>query len=151
MGTRMIILSSDHGGFALKQDIKAHLDEQGVAYKDVGTYTEESCDYPDYALKGAREVLTDEANLGIFCCGTGIGISIAANKVRGIRAAACSDLFSATYTRKHNNANVLCLGGRVVGPGLALMMVDAFISTSFEGDRHQRRVDKIRNIEEENV
>ena len=144
----MIAIGCDHGGFALKQEVMRHLDELGLAYKDFGTYSEESCDYPIYGEAVARAVADGECERGILICGTGIGISMAANKVKGIRAACCSDCFSAKYTRLHNNANVLCFGGRVVGAGLACMMVDAFLETGFEGGRHQRRVDKILALEE---
>ena len=144
----MIAIGCDHGGFALKQEVMRHLDELGLAYKDFGTYSEESCDYPIYGEAVARAVADGEYERGILICGTGIGISMAANKVKGIRAACCSDCFSAKYTRLHNNANVLCFGGRVVGAGLACMMVDAFLETDFEGGRHQRRVDKILALEE---
>ena len=144
----MIAIGCDHGGFALKQEVMRHLDELGLAYKDFGTYSEESCDYPIYGEAVARAVAGGEYERGILICGTGIGISMAANKVKGIRAACCSDCFSAKYTRLHNNANVLCFGGRVVGAGLACMMVDAFLETGFEGGRHQRRVDKILALEE---
>ena len=143
----MIAIGSDHGGFALKQEIMAHLKEKGVEYKDFGTYTEESCDYPDYGEAVARAVASGECERGIAVCGTGIGISIAMNKVRGIRAALCGDCYSAEMTRRHNDANVLALGGRVVGAGLALKIVDIFLETPFEGGRHARRVAKIHEIE----
>lgn len=123
------------------------LDEQNIAYKDFGTYTEESCDYPVYAEKVCRAILSGECEKGLLFCGTGIGIGMAANKVRGIRAATCSDIFSARYSRLHNDANVLCLGGRVVGPGLAGELVSAFLTTEFEGGRHSRRVALISDIE----
>ena len=142
-----IALGSDHGGFALKQEIMAHLKEKGVEYKDFGTYTEESCDYPDYGEAVARAVASGECERGIAVCGTGIGISIAMNKVRGIRAALCGDCYSAEMTRRHNDANILALGGRVVGAGLALKIVDIFLETPFEGGRHARRVAKIHEIE----
>lgn len=143
----MIAVGSDHGGFSLKQAIMKQLDEQNIAYKDFGTYTEESCDYPVYAEKVCRAILSGECEKGLLFCGTGIGIGMAANKVRGIRAATCSDIFSARYSRLHNDANVLCLGGRVVGPGLAGELVDAFLTTEFEGGRHSRRVALISDIE----
>lgn len=143
----MIAIGSDHGGFALKQEIMAHLKEKGVEYKDFGTYTEESCDYPDYGEAVARAVASGECERGIAVCGTGIGISIAMNKVRGIRAALCGDCYSAEMTRRHNDANILALGGRVVGAGLALKIVDIFLETPFEGGRHARRVAKIHEIE----
>ena len=143
----MIAIGCDHGGFALKQEVMRHLDELGLAYKDFGTYSEESCDYPIYGEAVARAVADGECERGILICGTGIGISMAANKVKGIRAACCSDYFSAKYTRLHNDANVLCMGGRVVGPGLATELVEVFLHTEFEGGRHQRRIDKITAIE----
>lgn len=145
----MIYLGADHGGFLLKEAIKKHLEEQGIACTDCGTYSEESVDYPLIAKDTCKRILADEGSLGILCCGTGIGISMSANKVKGIRAACCSDYFSAKYTRMHNNANVLCLGGRVIGPGAACELVDVFLQTEFEGGRHQRRVDQIAAIENE--
>lgn len=146
----MIALGCDHGGFALKQEIMKHLDEKQLAYKDYGTYTEESCDYPVYGEAVGRAVASEECALGIVVCGTGIGISIAANKVKGVRAALCGDCFSAEMTRKHNNANVLALGARVVGPGLALKIVDTFLDNEFEGGRHARRVALLGKIESGN-
>ena len=144
----MIAIGSDHGGFELKQEIMRHLDELGLEYRDYGTYTPESCDYPIYGEAVARAVAGGEADRGILICGTGIGISIAANKVKGIRAANCGDCFSAEFTRRHNDANILALGARVVGPGLALKIVDVFLTTDFEGGRHARRVAMIGDIEE---
>ena len=143
----MIALGADHGGYFLKEEIKKHLDEKGIEYKDFGTYSSDSVDYAKFAYKTCQSVTSGECEKAILCCGTGIGISMAANKVKGIRAACCSDWFSAKYTRLHNDANALCLGGRVVGAGLALEMVDVFLSTEFEGGRHQRRVDQITAIE----
>lgn len=143
----MIVLGCDHGGFELKNLIIEHLKEKGVEYKDVGCFTPASVDYPEIAVALCNEITSGNAELGILVCGTGIGMSMAANKVKGIRAACCSDTFSARLTRMHNNANVLCMGGRVVGPGLAMDLVDNFIFTEFEGGRHQRRVDKITEIE----
>ena len=142
-----IALGSDHGGFNLKKEIIKHLKSKDIGVTDFGTYTEDSCDYPEYALKVAREVVEGNFELGILVCGTGIGVSIVANKVPGIRAALCSDTFSAHATREHNNANILAIGARVVGEGLALDIVDAFISAKFVGDRHQNRIDKITEIE----
>lgn len=144
----MLAIGSDHGGFALKQEIMKHLTERGIEYHDYGTYSEESCDYPEYGEAVGRAVASGECELGIVICGTGIGISIAANKVRGVRAAVCGDCFSAEMCRRHNNANVLALGGRVIGPGLALKIVDIFLSTGFDGGRHARRVAKISEIED---
>ena len=142
-----IALGSDHGGLTLKKEIIKHLESKNIEVMDFGTHTESSCDYPDYALKVAEEVAMQNFELGILICGTGIGISIAANKVPGIRAALCHDTFSAHSTREHNNANILTLGERVVGRGLALDIVDTFINAKFEGDRHQKRLDKITEIE----
>ena len=142
----MVVIGSDHGGYALKQDIMKHLEESGVEFKDMGCYSEASVDYPEIAEALCAEITGGNAELGILVCGTGIGMSMAANKVKGIRAAACSDTFSARFTRMHNDANVLCLGGRVVGPGLAIDLVDLFLNTEFEGGRHQRRVDKVMAI-----
>ena len=143
----MIAIASDHGGYRLKQEIMKHLDEQGVSYKDFGTYSQESCDYPVYAEAVAKAVAAGGANMGILVCGTGIGMSIAANKIRGIRAALCGDCYSAELTRRHNDANVLALGERVMGSGLAVKIVDTFLSTSFEGGKHARRVDMIHQLE----
>jgi len=143
----MIAIGCDHGGFALKEEIKTYLDKKGVEYKDFGCYNEESCDYAFAAQKVGLAVTGGECELGLLFCGTGIGISMAANKVKGVRAAACSDYFSAKFTRLHNDANILCLGGRVVGAGLAEEMVEVFLNTQFEGGRHARRVDQIHRIE----
>ena len=137
-----IIVGSDHGGFSLKTIIAAHLEQQGIAVEDVGCYSEDSCDYPVIAKEVAKKVLL-EAGRGILVCGTGIGMSIAANKFKGIRASLCSDTYSARMTRKHNDSNVLCLGERVIGPGLALDIVDEWLVTDFEGGRHERRVNML--------
>lgn len=142
-----IALGSDHAGLKLKKEIMKHLEGKDIEFKDFGTNTEESCDYPDYAKEVANQVANKNYDLGILICGTGIGISIAANKVPGIRAALCSDTFSAHSAREHNNANILALGERVVGVGLALYIVDTFLSSEFQGGRHKRRVDKISDIE----
>ena len=140
----MIGIGSDHGGFALKEAIKKHLEERGLEYKDFGTYSDASCDYPVYGRAVAKAVAAGECELGILICGTGIGISITANKVPGIRAALCSDCFSAEATRLHNNANILALGARVLGEGLALKIVDTFLDTPFSNDeRHIRRISMI--------
>ena len=144
---KKIILGADHGGFELKNHIKAHLEARGFEVFDVGTNSSESCDYPIFASKLCQTIQNGEADLGILVCGTGIGMSMAANKHRGIRAACCSDTFSARLTRLHNNANVLCLGARVLGAGLALDLVDAFVDAEFEGDRHTRRLSLIEDIE----
>lgn len=142
-----IAIGCDHGGFELKQQILEHLKENGIKFKDFGSYDTSSVDYPEIALKVAKSVANGEQKLGILVCGTGIGMSLAANKVKGIRAAACSETFSAKFTRLHNNSNILCIGGRVVGPAIAFDMVDLFINTEFEGGRHARRVDAIMDIE----
>ena len=145
-----LMIGSDHGGFELKEEVKKYLESLGHEVVDVGTYTPDSCDYPDIAKAGCEKITSGECERGILICGTGIGISMAANKIRGIRAACCSDTYSARYTRLHNDANVLCMGARVVGPGLACELVDAYLSVEFEGGRHQRRVDKIMALEAEN-
>lgn len=144
----MIAIGCDHGGFELKNAIKEYFEENNIEYKDFGTFDEDSCDYPDYALKVADAVANSVCEKGVLVCGTGIGMSIAANKVKGIRAAVCSDHFSVKYTRRHNDANILCLGQRVIGEGLALELIKLFLSTEFEGGRHTQRVEKIKNIEE---
>jgi len=143
----MIAIGSDHGGYELKKEIMAHLDAAGALYEDCGTYDTESCDYPDYAHAVCKKIQDGEADSGILICGTGIGMSIAANKHKGIRAAVCGDCFSAKFTRRHNDANVLCLGARVTGPGLAMEIVDLFLNEKFEGGRHARRVEKIKELE----
>ena len=140
----MIAIGCDHGGFELKKKIMAHLDARGLEYKDFGTYSDASCDYPIYGKAVATAVASGECERGIVICGTGIGISITANKVPGIRAALCTDCFMAEATRQHNDANILALGGRVVGDGLALKIVDTFLDTPFsEGERHIRRIAQI--------
>ena len=143
----MYAIGSDHGGYALKQEIMKHLSERGIEYRDYGTYSDESCDYPDYGEAVGRAVASGECERGIVVCGTGIGISIAANKVRGVRCALCGDCFSAQMAREHNDANVLALGARVLGTGLALKIVDTFLDSSFAGGRHERRVAKLMAIE----
>lgn len=142
-----IAIGSDHAGFPLKEKIRAYFDEKGIEYVDCGVYEIASADYPVQAKLTCEKIVSGECERGILCCGTGIGISMAANKVKGIRAACCSDYFSAKYTRLHNDANVLCLGARVIGEGAALELVDVFLNTDFEGERHQRRVDLITEIE----
>ena len=147
----MVAIGSDHGGFDLKQAIIQYFEENGIEYKDYGTYSEDSVDYAVYAEKTARAVANGECELGLLFCGTGVGISMAANKVRGIRAACCSDLFSAEMTRRHNDANILCLGGRVVSPEKATELVDIFLDTPFSGEeRHARRIAQIADIENRN-
>lgn len=142
-----IALGCDHGGFEHKNAIAEHLKNRGFEICDFGIYENTPVDYPDIALKVASSIVKKENDLGILVCGTGIGMSLAANKVKGIRAAACSDHFSAKYTRLHNNANILCLGGRVIGVGTALELTDLFVDTEFEGGRHQNRINKITEIE----
>ena len=140
----MIAIACDHGGYVLKKEILKHLEERGLEYKDFGCDSEEAVDYPIYASKVTSAITSGECDTGILICGTGIGISIAANKVKGIRAALCTDCFTAEATRQHNNSNILALGGRVVGPGLALKIVDTFLDTPFSNaERHQRRIDLI--------
>ena len=142
-----IAIGCDHGGLEHKNAILEHLKERGFEVTDFGIYEQVSVDYPDIASKLCKSILSGECERGILVCGTGIGMSIAANKFKGIRAAVCSEHFSAKYTRLHNNSNVLCLGGRVIGIGTALELADLFVDTEFEGGRHQNRVDKITNIE----
>lgn len=137
----MIALGCDHGGYELMQEVKAYLDGKGLAYRDFGCHSTEAVDYPVYARKVAHAVTDGDCDKGILICGTGIGISIAANKVPGVRAALCSDCFSAEATRLHNDANILAMGGRVVGAGLALKIVETFLNTPFSGEeRHARRI-----------
>lgn len=147
----MIALGSDHAGYKLKQIVIKHLKDRGLDFKDYGTYSDESCDYAVFAQKAANAVAGGECDKGLLFCGTGVGISIAANKVNGIRACCCSDLFSAEATRLHNDANMLCLGGRVVDGDKAIALVDIFLDTAFSGEeRHQRRIDQITEIEKAN-
>ncbi len=146
--SKPIALAADHGGYALKEEIKKHLEEKGIPYKDFGTNSEESVDYPDMALPACDAVVSGECDKALLFCGTGVGISMSANKVKGIRACCCSDAFSAEYTRRHNDANALCMGGRVVGVGLAIQLVDLFLNTEYEGGRHDRRVAKLMAIEQ---
>ena len=136
-----IAAASDHGGFALKEEVKKHLMERGIEVLDLGTYSEESVDYPVYGKACGEAVASGKADLGIVVCGTGIGISIAANKVKGIRCGLCTSVEMARLTKQHNNANILALGGRTTETGLAMKIVDAWLDTEFEGGRHQRRVD----------
>ena len=147
----VLALGSDHGGYALKEEVKKYLDYRGIAYHDFGCHSTDSCDYPVFGKMVGEAVASGEYERGLLFCGTGIGISIAANKVKGVRAACCSDCFSAKYTRMHNDANILAMGGRVVGPGLAIEMVALFLDTEFEGGRHQRRIDLVSQIEAENA
>ena len=139
-----VAIACDHAAFRLKEAIRAHLEERGIPYHDFGIYApDEKRDYPYASLYACRAILSGECDLGVVMCGTGIGVSMAANKIHGIRAACCSDYFSAKYTRAHNNANVLCMGERVIGAGLACELLDVFLDTPFEGGRHARRVDQI--------
>lgn len=142
-----IAIGCDHGGFEHKNAIKDHLIERGFDVTDCGIYENVSVDYPDIAVKVCDEITSGRCERGILVCGTGIGMSLAANKIKGIRAAALSDHYSAKYTRLHNNSNILCLGGRVVGIGTALELADLFVDTEYEGGRHQRRLDKIAELE----
>ncbi|MBQ9769096.1 MAG: ribose 5-phosphate isomerase B [Clostridia bacterium] len=144
-----IAIGCDHGGLEHKNAIVAHLKERGFEVKDSGIYENHSVDYPDIAVKVCADITSGECERGILVCGTGIGMSLAANKVKGIRAAAVSEHFSAKYTRLHNDSNVLCLGGRVIGVGTALELVDLFVDTEFEGGRHENRVNKVMAIEKE--
>lgn len=142
-----VAIGSDHGGFHLKEAIKGLLDTMNIEYKDYGTHSTDSIDYPDVAVPVAEAVAAGEFDRGILVCGTGIGIGIAANKVKGIRAALCHDTFSAHASREHNNANILTMGERVIGEGLALDITKIWLTTEFEGGRHERRVEKISQIE----
>lgn len=143
----MIALGSDHVGITLKKTIMAYLDEKGIAYHDYGAYDVERTDYPLYGYAAARAVADGECSCGIICCGTGVGISLAANKVHGIRCVVCSEPYSARLSRQHNDTNMLALGSRVVGEELAKMIVEEWLQASFEGGRHQRRVDMLTQIE----
>ncbi|MCG0275760.1 MAG: ribose 5-phosphate isomerase B [Thermosediminibacteraceae bacterium] len=142
-----VAVACDHGGLNLKQEIIKLLEQKGIEYEDLGTFSEEPVDYPDIAFNLAEAVARGEYDRGIIICGTGIGVSIAANKVKGIRAALCHDVYSARMSRLHNDANVLALGGRVIGPGLAREIVEEWLKAEFEGGRHQRRIDKISSYE----
>ena len=144
----MVAVGSDHGGYALKVHIIKYLEDNNIPYKDYGCFDASSVDYPDYALKVAEAVAGGEAEKGILICGTGRGVSIAANKVPGIRAALCHDCFSAQATREHNDSNILTMGERVIGPGLAVKITDIWLHTEFQGGRHATRVNKISQIEE---
>lgn len=142
-----IAIASDHGGFDLKEQVKAWLQEMGHEVEDFGCHSKESCDYPDFGAAAARAVASGQCERGIVICTTGIGISITANKVKGIRCALCSEPWSAEMTRRHNNANMLAMGAGAVGPLLARRIVETFLTTEFEGGRHQRRLDKITAVE----
>lgn len=143
----ILAVGSDHGGFLLKERIKEFLKSESIEFKDFGTFNDDSVDYPDFAVKVAHAVAAGECDKGILCCGTGIGVAISANKVPGIRAALCGDTFSARASREHNNANILALGERVTGPGLALDIVKVWLESEFAGGRHESRVEKIAAIE----
>lgn len=143
----MIYVGCDHGGYQLKLELLKYLEANGFGYEDLGC-NGETVDYPDIAEKVCRKVLENSENKGLLICGTGIGISIAANKIKGIRAALCADWYSAKYTRLHNNANVICMGGRTTGAGSATEMLDVFLHTDFEGGKHALRVDKIKKLED---
>ena len=142
-----VSLGADHGAFELKEAIKVHLEEQGIEFVDYGCFSKESVDYPKYAYLAANAVAKGECDFGIICCTTGLGVSMAANKVKGVRAAVCTNEILAQITRRHNNANVICMGQNVVSRELAFRMIDIFLSTEFEGGRHQRRVDLLTDIE----
>lgn len=141
-----IAVASDHGGYTLKEAVKKHLEDRGFEVSDLGTHSEESVDYPVYGKLCGEAVANGEADLGVVCCGTGIGISIAANKVKGIRCGLCTSVEMAHLTKQHNNANILALGGRTTAPELALAIVDEWLDTEFEGGRHQRRVDMLNEM-----
>lgn len=143
----MIALGCDHGGLALKNAVKQYLEDHQIPYKDFGTMTEDSIDYAPIALQVAHSVTGGESEKGILCCGTGIGMSIAANKVKGIRASVCTDAFCAEMTRRHNNSNILCMGGRVITPEKAVELAGIYLTTPFDGGRHERRVNQIAEIE----
>ena len=146
----MIAIGCDHGGLEIKNAVIEYLKKNGTEYRDYGTATADSVEYPVYAYQVARAVADGTAELGIICCGTGIGVSMAANKVKGIRAAVCSDEFCAEMTRRHNNANILCMGGRVIDGAKAVKLADIFLHTEFEGGRHSKRVQMITDIENGN-
>ncbi len=145
----MIAIGADHGGYEMKEQIKKYLDEKNLEYQDFGTYSTDSVDYPDYASYVCKAILSGECDKGILICGTGVGIGIAANKYDGIRCAICSEAFSAKMCRRHNNANVISFGGRVIGIETAKEIVDAFLENEFEGGRHENRVSKIMAIEKD--
>lgn len=146
-----VALASDHGGIHIREEIRNLLEEMGIEYQDFGCDCETSVDYPDYALPVAKKVASGEFDRGILICGTGIGMSIAANKVKGIRCALAHDVFSAKATRQHNDTNILAMGERVIGPGLALEIAKVWLTTEFEGGRHSRRIEKVTNYEEQNL
>lgn len=143
-----VALGCDHGGFALKEAVREYLEGRGIPYEDFGAFSTDSVDYAPIAAKAARFVAEGKAEFGVLICSTGLGISMAANKVKGIRAAVCTNEFCAEMTRRHNNANILCMGGKVVDRETALKLVDIFLNTGFDGGRHQRRIDQIAQIED---
>lgn len=147
--TKPVAIASDQGGYELKQSVLQHFKDKGIPFEDFGSHSTESVDYPDYGIPACKAVQDGHSDFAILICGTGIGMSMTANKMHGIRACACSESFSAEMTRLHNNANVLCLGGRVIGPGVAIQLVDIFLNTQFEGGRHQNRIDKFMALEDE--
>lgn len=149
MKKRIVALGSDHGGFLLKEAIKSYFIENNIEFIDFGTSSESSVDYPNYALAVSKEIIKGNCSLGILCCGTGIGISVAANKVPGIRAALCTNEFCAEMARRHNDANILCLGGRVISEKTAVLLSEIFLKTPFDGGRHEKRLEQIRKIENE--
>ena len=143
----MVAIGCDHGGLAIKNAVIDYMKKNGIEYHDYGCYTDESVDYPVYAYQVAQNVADGNAELGIICCGTGIGVSMAANKVKGIRAAVCTDEFCAEMTRRHNNANIMCMGGRVIDEDKAVKLASVFLNTPFDGGRHEKRVNMITEIE----
>lgn len=145
----VVALACDHGAYDLKEALKRHLEEKGITCRDFGCYNKESCDYTDFAAPAARAVAAGECDRGIVCCTTGIGVSITANKIRGIRCALVSDSMTARLTRQHNDSNVLAMGAGVIGEKLAMEITDTFLATAFEGGRHERRVKKLMALEEE--
>lgn len=144
-----VALAADHAGFTLKETAREFLEARGFLIKDFGTFSKEPVDYPDLAARAARAVQQQDCNCGILFCGTGIGVAIAANKLKGIRAASCSDCYTAACAREHNDANILTLGTRVTGPGLAMRIIEVFLQTPFAGGRHLARIEKIRSLEEQ--
>ncbi len=147
----MIAIGSDHAAFALKKEIEKYLEEKGLEYKDYGCFSEERTDYPIYGELVGKAVASGECEKGILLCGTGVGISLAANKVRGVRAVVCSDCYTAKLSKEHNNTNILAMGSRVVGVDLAKMILDTWLGATFQGERHQRRIDMIHEIENRNI
>ena len=149
MSIKKVAIACDHGGFELKQPVIDFLTANGYEYVDFGCNSTESVDYPDYAIPAAKAVACGECDVGILICGTGIGMSLCANKIKGVRAACCSEDYSARMTRLHNNSNILCFGARVIGAGIAIDLVRIFLETEFEGGRHNKRIDKIMALENE--